>query len=52
MCAYYDYDEEYECYVCNVNMDEDDYAGFMSNKKNTCPYFIMYDEYKIVRKQN
>ncbi len=52
MCAYYDYDEEYECYVCNVNMDEDDYAGFMSDRKSTCPYFIMYDEYKIVRKQN
>ena len=46
------YDEETDEDYCGVNMDEDDYAGFMSNKKNTCPYFIMYDEYKIVRKQN
>ena len=21
-CAYYDYDEEYECYECGVNLDE------------------------------
>ena len=23
-CTYYIYDEEYECYLCDKNMDEDD----------------------------
>ena len=52
MCAYYDYDDELECYVCGVNMDEDDVVGFMSTSRRGCPYFVLYDEYKIVRKQN
>ena len=24
-CTYYTYDEEYESYMCDVNMDEDEY---------------------------
>ena len=28
MCAYYDYDEEWEEYVCAMNMDEDDMVRF------------------------
>ena len=27
-CANYSYDEEYEEYVCDVNMDEDDLVRF------------------------
>ena len=23
-CMYYEYDEDYECYVCGVNLDEDE----------------------------
>lgn len=52
MCAYYDYDEDYEEYVCIMNMDEDETARFYSAGSNSCPYFRFYDEYKIVRKQN
>ncbi len=48
MCAYYDEDEE----VCSINLDEDDVARYMSQSHYQCPYFSMYDEYKIVRKQN
>ena len=33
-CANLVYDEEYEEYVCDVNMDEDDLARFLSDKRN------------------
>lgn len=51
-CAYYYYDEEYECYSCDINLDEDEMAHFLSCKDFECPYYNPYDEYKIVRKQN
>ncbi len=51
-CAYYDYDEEYDCYVCNANLDEDDLCRFMQGSNTECPYYTPYDEYKVVRKQN
>ena len=51
MCAYYDYDEEWEEYVCIMNMDEDEMARFYQSR-SSCPYFRFYDEYKMVQKQN
>ena len=51
-CAYYDYNEEYECYECEVNLDEDELYRFMQGGSFECPYFTPYDEYKVVRKQN
>ncbi|MBO5387153.1 MAG: hypothetical protein J6A59_03320 [Lachnospiraceae bacterium] len=50
-CAYYMYDDEYECYVCDVNLDEDEMARFMSDKYYNCPYYKYGDEYSVVRKQ-
>ncbi len=50
-CANYCYDEEYEEYQCDVNMDEDDLARFLSSKREACPYYRNGDEYQIVRKQ-
>ena len=50
-CAYYDYDEEYDCYLCTINVEEDDYASYMGGG-SSCPYYHFYDEYSIVRKQN
>lgn len=50
-CTFYVYDEEYEFYECQVNMDEDEYSRFISDKEFTCPYYQADDEYKIVRKQ-
>ncbi len=52
MCAHYDYDYVMDCNICTVNMDEDDFMRFMSDKNRGCPFFVFYDEYKIVRKQN
>ncbi len=50
-CAYYDYDEEYECYTCSVNLDEDELYKFMEGGNFERPYYNPYDEYKIVGKQ-
>ena len=51
MCAYYVYDEDYECYVCDIIMDEDEYMRFMSDSHFSCPYYRNGDEYAVVRKQ-
>lgn len=51
-CEFYDYDEEYEAYVCNMSLDEDELYRFMSGTNQQCPYYRYYDEYKSVRKQN
>ena len=33
------YDEEIEGYVCDVDMDEDDYARLLSSSYKQCPYY-------------
>lgn len=50
-CVNYVYDEDYECYTCLVNLDEDEMARFVRGSFEGCPYFRMDDEYKVVRKQ-
>lgn len=50
-CTYYSYDEEYEGYVCDVDMDEDDYMRFMTDSHYRCPYYRSGDEYLVVRRQ-
>ncbi len=52
LCQYYIYDEEDDSYFCAVNLDEDEMYRFLTSSNYACPYFVMYDEYKIVRKQN
>lgn len=51
-CAYYDYDEEMEAYICLVNFDEDEMASVYGGARRACPYYRFYDEYKMVQKQN
>ena len=51
-CANYIYDDESECYCCDVNLDEDEMMKFISSTFYSCPYYNHYDEYKIVKKQN
>ena len=50
-CMYYEYDEDYECYVCGVNLDEDEMGRFLRGTVNACPYYQSDDEYRIVRRQ-
>ena len=51
MCSYYVYDEDDDCYVCLVDM-EDDYMRYIVSSERECPFFKLDDEYAIVRKQN
>jgi hypothetical protein len=51
-CAYYVYDEEYEAYLCDIDIDEDDYGRMMNDSHFSCPYYRNGDEYAVVRKQN
>lgn len=50
-CMYYDYDEYYECYTCEVDLDEDEMVRFMEDRFYSCPYYRAGDEYQIVKKQ-
>jgi hypothetical protein len=50
-CMYYTYNEEYEYYECEMNLDEDEYMRFISNSSKRCPYIRFGNEYSIVKKQ-
>ena len=43
-CAYCGYDEDYGEYVCDIDMDEDDYIRFLSDRHSQCPYYRNGDE--------
>lgn len=51
-CEHYVYDEWYECWVCDVDLDEDEMVKFLTGSNDGCPYYRYYNEYDIVRKQN
>ena len=50
-CVYYVYDEEFEEYFCDVDMDQDDAARILAGKHQECPYWRNGDEYETVRHQ-
>ena len=50
-CVHYIYDEEWDCYECDVNLDEDDMVKFLQGCNTNCSFFHLYDEYGIVKKQ-
>ena len=50
-CAYFVYDDEYEEYLCEIDLDEDEVARFYSDSHYNCPYYRNGDEYKVVRHQ-
>ncbi|MEE0970318.1 MAG: DUF6472 family protein [Clostridia bacterium] len=50
-CEHYDYDDECDMYYCKMSLDEDEMVSFISGKKQSCPYYKYYDEYKSVRRQ-
>ena len=50
-CCYFMYDEEMDEYVCDINMDEDDYSRLVQSHFQASPYFKDGDEYKVVRHQ-
>lgn len=50
-CMNYTYDDEYQCYVCDMDLDQDEMGRFLTNTFENCPYYRFGDEYRIVRKQ-
>ena len=50
-CANYCYDDEEECYICDIALDEDDMVRFLKGDTRNCPYYRDGDEYKVVRRQ-
>ncbi|MGN0481697.1 MAG: DUF6472 family protein [Lachnospiraceae bacterium] len=50
-CSNYIYDEDFEYYVCDMDLDEDEMARFITCTFKDCPYYSYNDEYRIVRKQ-
>ena len=38
-CSNYSYDEDYECYTCEVSLDEDEVVRLMTDQHFQCPYF-------------
>ena len=38
-------------YLCEIDMDEDEYARFLTDTHYTCPYYRNGDEYAVVRHQ-
>ncbi|EDN77812.1 hypothetical protein RUMGNA_01791 [Mediterraneibacter gnavus ATCC 29149] len=47
----YEYDDDYECYVCTQDLDEDEMVRFVQGDFRECPYYQVGDEYRVVRKQ-
>ena len=47
-CTYFVEDDEY----CSLSLDEDEMEKFLTGNTEQCHYFRLYDEYKIVQKQN
>ena len=50
-CLYYEFDEDFEEYICTADMDEDDYARLMQGQHRQCPFWRNGDEYAVVRHQ-
>jgi hypothetical protein len=50
-CNFYTYDDDYECYTCEQDLDEDEMARFLADEFRDCPYYQPGNEYLVVRKQ-
>lgn len=50
-CSNYQYDEDYEYYVCMVDLDEDDMSRFLRGGSFACSFYQRDDEYAVVKKQ-
>ena len=50
-CNNYMYDDEEECYVCDMNLDEDDMVRFLTGNNKDCPYYQSDNEYEVVKHQ-
>lgn len=51
MCEYYLYDDEYENYYCEMDLDEDEMFDFITSNIGDCHYFRYRNEYRSVNRQ-
>lgn len=51
-CVYFDYNADTDTDECMINLDEDEFERYINGKYKECPYYKLYDEYKMVQKQN
>ncbi len=51
-CAYFYEDDDTGIALCHMALDEDEMLHYLKGRFSNCPYFKLYDEYAIVRKQN
>jgi len=50
-CMFYTYDEIYDDYVCDMDLDEDEMERFLSSRANDCPFWRPGDDYRTARRQ-
>lgn len=50
-CFYYREDEDTGFAMCSLSLDEDEMLYHLKGQFQNCPYFKLYDEYSIVKKQ-
>ena len=50
-CVFYLYDEEYDDYVCDMDLDEDEMARFLASDTGSCRFWRPGDDYLTARKQ-
>ena len=43
-CNNFVYDDEDECYVCEMDLDEDDMVKFLTGNYPDCPYYQSNNE--------
>jgi len=50
-CSNYVYDEDYDDYMCMVDIDEDEVAKSFTDSHYECRYYSLDNEYAIVKHQ-
>jgi len=50
-CSNYVYDEEYDDYMCMVDIDEDEMSRMFTDSHYDCPYYSLDNEYAVVKHQ-
>ena len=50
-CMHFTYDDEFDAYVCEMDLDQDEMESFLRGQTYACVMFEAGDEYKIVRHQ-
>lgn len=50
-CMNYIYDDFSDCYICLVDLDQDEMENFLTFATESCPYYRFLDDYALARKQ-